>query len=90
MYNTIYKIRYICNHENRIICLSYDYILDDCWIFASLPPWRPLSPVQEVAAGGRERRGPLLAPDGDCGAAAVPLLGQVRLLSRDTEEVLAK
>ena len=52
MYNTIYKIRYICNHENRIICLSYDYILDDCWIFASLPPWRPLS-----CAGGGGRGG---------------------------------
>ena len=52
MYNTIYKIRYICNHENRIICLSYDYILDDCWICASLPPWSPLS-----CSGGGGRGG---------------------------------
>ena len=39
----------------------------------------PLEPpllLRRWRQGGRERRGPLLAPAGDCGAAAVPLLGQ--------------
>ena len=42
----------------------------------------PLEPpllLRRWRQGGRERRGPLLAPAGDCGAAAVPLLGQVML-----------
>ena len=44
----------------------------------------PLAPpllLRRWRQGGRERRGPLLAPAGDCGAAAVPLLGQVMLSS---------
>ena len=43
------------------------------------PPGAPSLLCRRWRQGGRERRGPLLAPAGDCGAAAVPLLGQVML-----------
>ena len=49
----------------------------------------PLAPpllLRRWRQGGRERRGPLLAPGGDCGAAAVPLLGQVMLCHRQAPQ----
>ena len=72
----------------RIICLSYDYILDDCWIFASLPPWSPLS-----CSGGGGRGGGSAGDHSWHQLVTAELLRShcwVRLLSRDTEEVLAK